>query len=226
MISIIKTTRLTGARQMMELKNRINSSGRVCDYKNVTLESPLCTANKYRPLKEWPHNAEIIFANFHMKLAPDSNYILKDLTFRIGPGERIGVVGGGKVFIVPALLRFAHNEGSIEIDDINIETLGLHDLRRAFSLIPSHPILFSGTLRSNLDPFDEKTDDEIWEALEHVEMKNSVSKLINGLNTEVERCAFDGVEKQLFYLARAVLDKNKILILEEDKEMASDLHPE
>lgn len=201
---------------MMKLKNRINSSARVFDYKSVTLESPLCTANKYRPLKEWPQNAEIIFTNFHMKLTPDGNYCLRDLSFRIGPGEKVGFVGGGKAFIVEALLRFAHNEGAIEIDDINIETLGLHDLRRAFSLIPSNPTLFSGTLRSNLDPFDEKTDDEIWEALDHVEMKNSVSLLIKGLNTKVEQCAFVAGDRQMFFLARAILAKNKIVVFEEE----------
>lgn len=211
---------------MMKLKNRIYSSERVFEYRNVTPESPLCTANKYRPLNEWPQSAEIIFTNFHMKLTPEGNYCLKDLNFRISPGEKVGFVGEGKAFIVQALLRFAHNEGSIEIDGINIETLGLHDLRRAFSLIPSNPTLFSGTLRSNLDPFDEKTDDEIWEALEHVEMKNSVSMLINGLNTNVEHCAFDVEEKQMFYLARAVLGKNKILIFEENSEETDDLHPE
>jgi ATP-binding cassette, subfamily C (CFTR/MRP), member 4 len=209
---------------MMKLKNRIYSSGRVFEYKSVTLESPLCTANKYRPLKEWPQSAEIIFTNFHMKLTPDSNYCLRDLSFRISPGEKVGFLGGEKAFIVSALLRFAHNEGTIEIDDINIETLGLHDLRRAFSLIPSNPILFSGTLRSNLDPFDEKTDDEIWEALEHVEMKNSVSMLIRGLNTNVETCAFDIGEKQLFCLARAILGKNKVLIFEEDGDGRGDLN--
>lgn len=209
---------------MMKLKNQINSAGRVFDYKSVMLEPPLRTPNKYRPLKKWPSpNAEIIFTNFHMKLAPDNNYSLTDVSFRIGPGECVGFVGGGKAFIVPALLRLWANEGSIEIDDINIETLGLHDLRRAFSLIPSDPILFSGTLRSNLDPFDEKTDDEIWKALEHVDMKNSVSMLIKGLSTKVENCVFDVVEKQMLFLARAILEGGKILIFEEATKMPSDL---
>lgn len=201
----------------MELKNQINLAERVFDYENVKLEPPLSTPNKFRPLKEWPQNAEIVFTNFHMKLTPDGNYGLNDLSFRINSGEKVGVLGDGNAYIIQALFRFAINEGSIEIDDINIETLGLHDLRRAFSLIPPDPMLFSGTLRSNLDPFDEKTDDEIWEALEHVHMKNAVSMLPNGLSTNIKSgcCAFAADERKLFCLARAVLDKNKILIFEE-----------
>lgn len=213
---------------MMELKNQIKSAERVFDYKHVKLEPPLCTANKFRPLKEWPQNAEIVFKNFNMKLTPDGDYRLKDLNFRIHSGEKVGIMGDdGKVSIIPALFRFALNEGSIEIDDINIETLGLHDLRRAFSLIPYDPILFSGSLRSNLDPFDEKTDDEIWEALEHVQMKNAVSMLANGLSTKIssEFCTFNDAQRQLFCLARAVLEKNKILIFEESSTAPSDLHP-
>lgn len=207
---------------MTRLKNRINPAGRVFDYRHVTLEAPLCTLNKFRPTKDWPQNAEIIFTNFYMNFAPGNIYSLKDLNFKINPGEKVGFMGGGKNLIVPALLRFAFNEGSIEIDDIHIETLGLHDLRRVFSLIPPDPILFSGTLRSNLDPFDEKTDEEIWETLEHVEMKNSVSTMQNGLNTNTEFCALSAVERQLLYLARALLGKIKILIFEESSELVGD----
>jgi ATP-binding cassette, subfamily C (CFTR/MRP), member 4 len=210
---------------MMELKNQINSTKRVFDFEHVKLEPPLCTSNKFRPLKEWPQNAEIVFTNFHMKITPDGNYMLKDLNFKINGGEKIGIMGDARASIIQALFRFGLNEGSIEI---NIETLGLHDLRRAFSLIPPEPILFSGTLRSNLDPFDEKTDDEIWEALEHVQMKNAVSMLDKGLSTAISSgcCAFNVAERQLFCLARAVLGKNKILIFEESSEVSSDLHAE
>lgn len=211
---------------MIELKNQINSVERVFDYENVKLEPPLCTLNKFRPLKDWPQNADIVFTNFHMKLTPDGNYKLKDLNFKINAGEKIAIMGDGRDSMIQALLRFGFNKGSIEIDDINIKTLGLHDLRRAFSLIPPDPILFSGTLRSNLDPFDEKTDDEIWEALEHVQMKNAVSMLENGLSVHISSscCAFSFVERQLFCLARAVLGKNKILIFEESSETSSDFH--
>jgi ATP-binding cassette, subfamily C (CFTR/MRP), member 4 len=213
---------------MMQLKNQINSAKRVFDYENVKLEPPLCTPNKFRPLKDWPQNAEIVFTNFHMKLTPDDSYKLKDLNFKINAGEKIGIMGDERYSIVQALYRFGFNEGSIEIDDINIDTLGLHDLRRAFTLIPPEPVLFSGTLRSNLDPFDEKTDDEIWEALEHVQMKNSVSMLDNGLTTKISSgcSAFIATERQLFCLARAILCLSRILIFEDSSKFSSDLHLE
>ena len=160
-----------------------------------------------------------------MKLTPDGDYKLKDLNFKINSGEKIGIMGKDREFIVKALFRFGVNEGSIEIDDINIESLGLHDLRRAFSIIPSDPILFSGTIRSNLDPLDEKTDDEILEALEHVHMKSVVVMLDNGLSTHISSCCFSIAETRLFYLAMAILAKNRILIFEESAELV-ELQPE
>lgn len=209
---------------MTELKYQINLAKRVLDYQTVKFEPPLRTPNKFRPLENWPHSGEIVFTNFHMKTTPDGNYKLKDLNFKINGGEKVGIMGDGKDLIIQALFWFAFNEGSIEIDDINIETLGLHDLRRAFSLIPSDPILFSGSIRSNLDPFDEKTDDEIWGVLEHVQLKNAVSVLEKGLTTCISSscCAFSLAERQLFCLARALLSKNKILIFEES---SSDTNP-
>jgi len=184
------------------------------DYESIRLEPPLQTPNKFRTSKDWPQNAQIVFTNFHLKYTPDGDYALKDLTFKISPAERVGIVGrasdSGKSSIIPALYRFAINEGSIEIDDINIDTLGLHDLRRAFALIPQDPPLFSGTFRSNLDPFALKRDDEIWEALEEVEMKHAVTSLDAPIGSDVK---FSVGERQLFYMARALLNKNKCKVV-------------
>lgn len=195
----------------------MTSIERIFHYENVQTESPLRTLNKHRPLKDWPQNAKIIFTNFHLRYAPDAVDVLRDLNLKIQSGERVGIVGAkgsGKSSITQALFRYAINEGSIEIDDINIDTLGLHDLRRAFALIPADPILFNGTIRNNLDPCEQRSDEEIWNTLEHVNMKHAISNLRDSLCCSLDM-SFNVKQLQLLYLARAMLAKSKFLILDE-----------
>lgn len=196
----------------------MTSLDKIFHYENVEMEPPLRTPNKCRPNKDWPQHAKIILTNFHLRFVPDAPDVLRDLNFKIYPGEKVGIVGpkSSGQSIIWALLRFAINDGQIEIDDINIDTLGLHDLRRAFALIPADPILFNTSIRNNLDPCEERSDDEIWNALERVNMKHTISNLREALNSS--NLTFNVKQRQMLFLARAVLAKSKFLILDKTTE--------
>eukprot|EP01016_Furgasonia_blochmanni_P003997 TRINITY_DN11558_c0_g1_i1.p1 TRINITY_DN11558_c0_g1~~TRINITY_DN11558_c0_g1_i1.p1 ORF type:complete len:234 (+),score=60.83 TRINITY_DN11558_c0_g1_i1:64-765(+) len=143
-----------------------------------------------------------------------------DLNFKIRNGEKIGVVGrtgAGKSSIIMALTRLLEaDSGKIVIDGVDISEIGLYDLRRNITIIPQDSYLFNGTLRVNVDPLGDFSDQQIWNALSRVKLKEKFERR-GGLNCMVSESgeSFSAGERQLLCIARAILKRSNIILLDE-----------
>ncbi|KAL2162634.1 hypothetical protein VTH06DRAFT_6470 [Thermothelomyces fergusii] len=165
-LAVVQMIQFT-VRQFAEVENGMNSVERLRYYGNeLEQEAPLKTIEVR---KSWPEKGEIVFDNVEMRYRPGLPLVLQGLSMHVRGGERIGIVGrtgAGKSSIMSTLFRLVElSGGHITIDGVDISTIGLHDLRSRLAIIPQDPTLFRGTVRSNLDPFGEHTDLELWSAL-------------------------------------------------------------
>ncbi|XP_031112582.1 ABC transporter C family member 14-like [Ipomoea triloba] len=202
------------------VENKMVSVERIKQFTNIPSEAEWRKKDLLPP-PNWPSKGNVELENLQVRYRPNTPLVLKGITLSIEGGEKIGVVGrtgGGKSTLIQVFFRLVEPAaGRIVIDDIDISILGLHDLRSRFGIIPQEPVLFEGTVRSNIDPIGQYSDEDIWKSLERCQLKDVVASKPEKLDSPVVDNGdnWSVGQRQLLCLGRVMLKRSRLLFMDE-----------